>query len=942
MNSRCAWPAATILIALCGAHMAEGQPRPARFIPAIAALDSDGDDVLSNEEIDNAPAALITLDANGSKTLTIDELMPLPGGRAGGRRPPFPGGPGGGGPRGGQQPGRGGMSRIIQRIPVLAALDADGDGEVSAAEIRDSARSLRALDTDQSRSLEASELLPRFRGRGGFGRGRRPDPRPAPIMTAIDRDGNGEIGSEELAQASEALWSLDSDQDGSLTRGETMPPEPPPAGRGEGQPVRPDRWPRAHPIDTALDADNSGDLNSLEIDAAQTLLAKLDADGNGALTRDELAGRFGPRGGRPGGPGGRGGPGGFRGEASAVRKLPEDLEPHEGGAWIPDRETFEKFSYQGSQTLIDTALIGLEFVKFVVTEADGDTPLLYFMNTENHRAHPMFMREMGIGFGMGGQNPGTMRGVIVYRPLLTSPSGSRGLYTYEFEPRDSFPFGMVQVAHNLLAKHSPLLDGHLAYLPLPAAVPRYREEQAQYEAAKLPVFLQDEVYENIAYLPLNVSEGYGLLRLMPLEERPRERDVVLYESLPNEMPRVAGIITGFRQTPLSHVNLRAVQDGVPNAFIRDAASDERISSLIGKYVYYRVAEDGYEIREATAAEVDRHFESMRPSEASAPPRDIEAKSIRPLAELGFEDHSSVGVKAANVAALGKLGFKAGVVPEGYAIPFHFYDAFMRHNGLYDEAGKMIEEPGFLTDTQQRVEALKRFRRKVKDGDTPEWMLDELKSLHGRFAPTQPIRLRSSTNNEDLPGFSGAGLYDSFTHHPDEGHIAKSVKQVYASLWNFRAFEEREFFRVDHLAAAMGVLVHPNYSGELANGVAVSEDIAYQSGGYGRPRMYYVNAQVGEDLVTNPEQESTPEEILLSTRGQRFDRVIRRSNRTGNDSPLLGEEHRDELRESLRLIHNKFKAAYGVGVSDPFAMEIEFKVTSEGRLAIKQARPWVFH
>ena len=66
---------------------------------------------------------------------------------------------------------------------------------------------------------------------------------------------------------------------------------------------------------------------------------------------------------------------------------------------------------------------------------------------------------------------------------------------------------MVQVAHNLLAKHSPLLDGHLAYLPLPAAVPRYREEQAQYEAAKLPVFLQDEVYENLAYLPLNVRRG---------------------------------------------------------------------------------------------------------------------------------------------------------------------------------------------------------------------------------------------------------------------------------------------------------------------------------------------------------------------------------------------------------------------------------------------------
>ena len=74
----------------------------------------------------------------------------------------------------------------------------------------------------------------------------------------------------------------------------------------------------------------------------------------------------------------------------------------------------------------------------------------------------------------------------------------------------------------------------------------------------------------------------------------------------------------------------------------------------------------------------------------------------------------------------------------------------------------------------------------------------------------PLRCRSSTNNEDLPGFSGAGLYDSFTHRPDEGHLSESIKQVYASLWNYRAFEAREFYRIDHFTTAMGVLVHPQF------------------------------------------------------------------------------------------------------------------------------------
>ena len=68
--------------------------------PIVAALDANHDGVIDATEIDNAPAALRTLDKNGDGKLTMDELMPP---HQGGRGPGGPGGPRG--PRGPRGPG---------------------------------------------------------------------------------------------------------------------------------------------------------------------------------------------------------------------------------------------------------------------------------------------------------------------------------------------------------------------------------------------------------------------------------------------------------------------------------------------------------------------------------------------------------------------------------------------------------------------------------------------------------------------------------------------------------------------------------------------------------------------------------------------------------------------------------------------------------------------
>lgn len=629
---------------------------------------------------------------------------------------------------------------------------------------------------------------------------------------------------------------------------------------------------------------------------------------------------------------GRGGFGRRRGsrEPSGPRLDPEQVAFKDGAATIPDRETFKKLSYQGTEVRIDTQLIGIEFVKFQIENTHTQNPQLYFMNTETHRSHGSFMGAAGLGRGQG-----QMRGVLSYRPLSIAPNGEPGVYTFEFNPNDAFPFEEIKLAHDLLVSKMPILKNRLGYCPLWGAIGIYNSEKALYDTAEFPVYFEDDLYANIGYLPLNQAASFGRLRMLATDERPAVRDIVICKVLPNEMPRVAGVITGVRQTPLSHVNLRAIQDKVPNAFIAEAWKSERIAPLIGKYVYYKVNADGFEIREATLKEVETHFADLRPSKTQKPERDLSVTKILSLDDIKFADASRFGVKTANVATLRTFGFPDGTVPNGFGVPFHFYDAFMKHNGFYDKVEAMLKNPEFLNNQETKTAALKKFRDEIKKGEMPVWMMDALSELHSAFAEGTSLRCRSSTNNEDLPGFSGAGLYDSYTHHPNEGHLSKSIKQVFASLWNYRAFEARDFYRIDHFATAMAVLVHPHYANEQANGVAVSDDVVYQTTG-----NYYLNIQIGEDLVTNPEEQSIPEEILLDWWDSNNYRIVKTSNRTADGGRILTDAYLRELNGYLGMIHNKFSQLYGpVGRTKDFAMEIEFKITSDGKISIKQARPW---
>ena len=346
----------------------------------------------------------------------------------------------------------------------------------------------------------------------------------------------------------------------------------------------------------------------------------------------------------------------------------------------------------------------------------------------------------------------------------------------------------MERSYTVLAASMPLLADNLTYYMDNKDLQGFQPEFPLFWESRVNLVFHNNIYGKTSFIALNPGEGYGLLRVMAPDERPNPRDVVIYETLPNDLPRVAGIISAVPQTPLSHINLRAVQDGIPNAYIRDPLDKSDIDSLIGSHVHYRVTENAYYVRAATLDQVNAHYDSSRPATAQTPERDLLVTEITSLSEVGFDDWTAFGVKAANVAVLGTLGFPEGTVPDGFAVPFYFYDEFMKANDLYAEVQAMIDVENFETDFDTQESGLKELRKKIKKGTTPDWIITALEEMHVAFPEGTSLRYRSSTNNEDLPGFNGAGLYDSKTQDPNETEedgIDKSIKGVWESLWNFR-------------------------------------------------------------------------------------------------------------------------------------------------------------
>ena len=303
----------------------------------------------------------------------------------------------------------------------------------------------------------------------------------------------------------------------------------------------------------------------------------------------------------------------------------------DGSTSIPDAETFMYLATVqnvGWAPFLDDQL----YVKFGILDRDTPEPKVYFINSNTYIIHASFWS--GIGASVTGDDSS---GEIVFNPNDILPNGSIGSYSFNFSFGNAYDFEATQRTYELLVASMPFLKNNMNHFIGQSDENNHLNNYAEdFEGSRIEVVLESDVFAEVNYIPFHEAEGYGFFKHMQdLNETPGSRDIVLYDALPNSLPRVGGIITSVIQTPLSHVNLRAIQDNVPNAYIAEPLAIDSIANLLGNYIYYKVENEQFEIREATLTEVNNWYEDLRPTEPQIPIRDLTITEIMPLEDINF-------------------------------------------------------------------------------------------------------------------------------------------------------------------------------------------------------------------------------------------------------------------------------------------------------------------
>jgi len=596
---------------------------------------------------------------------------------------------------------------------------------------------------------------------------------------------------------------------------------------------------------------------------------------------------------------------------------------------VTSREQFDTIAVTYDQN----TPYALPHALFVIDRKDKNR--VYYVNTNKYAFHQHFVNGMYLSLERGQDffehnylkpNRRFILGNVAYQTPVKR-------WTFEFWEGDLITPELIQLTSDLL---NQTFFEPLAYKPN-----SIRQEEVSASISGLNRILQSEISKEQEYQALNLAKGIGRIHIIPkLDEHVEigSNEIIVLNEVPIQLPPVAGLITTMPSTALSHINLLARGRGIPNAYIKNA--QELFKQYDGWWVNFETKRESYSIKRADIDELRTYQKRMSERHDIMKPRyDLSEKRLLGLDQQRKTMSLAYGGKSANLGEVLNARLPGIDVPGGFTIPFFYYDAFLKDNNFDDVLYELLNDQKFVHDPAYRRQRLVETRQLLQKGKFDPQLRAQLLQRIEKSFPSQGLFLRSSSNSEDLPNFSGAGLYTTVPNARGADQIIEGIKKVWASLWNFEAYEARERAGVDHMKIFMAVLIQKGINSE-SSGVMITTD-PFDKDNQG---AIYISAKrgLGSKVVEGPK---VAEQIVYSPRAK-VTKVLTRSQEDSlltfdeagglKEVPITGERTvlTDDVIRRLVQAALEIKRVFGNREQD-----IEWAYMN-GQLYIVQSRPFI--
>lgn len=442
-----------------------------------------------------------------------------------------------------------------------------------------------------------------------------------------------------------------------------------------------------------------------------------------------------------------------------------------------------------------------------------------------------------------------------------------------------------------------------------------------------------------------------------------KKKIYVFDRPPGELQPVAGMANVQEGNPISHIQLLARNLAIPNALISIDAMKE-LEEYNGKHVFYAVSSGGtvvMKLKEDMSVDEREIFSEKSRSDIRitvATEKLILKKDS--LLDMSLIDASFsgrwCGPKAANLGQLKQM-FPENVV-DGIVIPFGIFKDHMNQEipgvgesywsflqRIFEDKENMlaqgVEENEIQCIVLQELKQLQSYIEKMPLKKTlVEKLEDKFQSILGMPLGEIPVFLRSDTNMEDLPEFTGAGLNLTLFNVLERDKILQGIRQVWASPYSERSYNWRQSYLLNPEDVYPSILIIPSVNVDksgviITKGVSNNKEdditVAFSRGVGGA-----VDGQSAESYLLYSQGYN---ELISPSREYRYRTIPSTGGselvNTNFQSPILDEYDLWKIRQLVKEVNEKMKLQLNqVG---PFDIELGFK---DEKIWLFQIRPFV--